>query len=34
MVTRNLFRVLGHHVRRAGIGEVLFSPVDVILSEP
>jgi Uma2 family endonuclease len=33
MVTRNLFRLLDHHVRTTGIGEVLFSPIDVILSE-
>jgi Uma2 family endonuclease len=34
MITRNLFRILDHHVRTKGLGEVLFSPIDVILSEP
>ena len=33
IVTRNLFRVLDDHVRRRGIGEVLFAPLDVILAD-
>ncbi len=33
MVTRDLFTVLHAHVRARGIGEVLFSPIDVILSD-
>ena len=33
IVTRNLFRMLDAHVRARGIGEVLFSPIDVILSD-
>ena len=33
MVSRNLFRFLDHHVRSRRLGEVLFAPVDVILSE-
>ena len=33
LVIRNLFRLLDHHVRTTGLGEVLFAPLDVILSE-
>ena len=33
IVTRNLFRVLDDHVRRRGIGEVRFAPLDVILAD-
>ena len=33
MVSRNLFRLLDQHVRTKGIGEVLYAPIDVILSE-
>ncbi len=33
MISRNLFRLLDQHVRKKGIGEVLYAPIDVILSE-
>jgi Uma2 family endonuclease len=33
MISRNLFRILDAHVRAKGIGEVLYSPIDVILSD-
>jgi len=33
MISRNLFRLLDQHARRKGIGEVLYAPIDVILSE-
>ena len=33
IVTRDLFTILHAHVRARGIGEVLFSPIDVILSD-
>lgn len=33
IISRNLFRLLDHHVRMKGIGEVLYAPIDVILSE-
>jgi Uma2 family endonuclease len=33
MISRTLFRLLDHHVRAKGIGEVLYAPIDVILSE-
>ncbi len=33
MITRDLFTVLHHHVKTKRIGEVLFSPIDVILTE-
>lgn len=32
-VSRNLYDVLGTHVRTTGLGEVLYAPVDVILSD-
>lgn len=32
-VCRNLFRLLDAHVRAAGLGEVLFAPLDIILSD-
>jgi Uma2 family endonuclease len=32
-ISRNLFRVLDHHVMTKGLGEVLYAPLDVILSE-
>jgi Uma2 family endonuclease len=33
MIIRNLFRILDAHVREKAIGEVLFAPLDVILSD-
>jgi Uma2 family endonuclease len=33
LVTRNLFRLVDQHVRATRAGEVLFAPIDVILSE-
>jgi len=33
MISRNLFRILDAHVKAKGIGEVLFGPLDVILSD-
>jgi Uma2 family endonuclease len=33
MISRNLFRVLDAHVKTRGLGEVLFAPLDVILSD-
>ena len=33
MVSRNLFRILDGYVRARGIGEVLYAPIDVILSD-
>jgi len=33
MVSRNLFRILDGYVRVRGIGEVLYAPIDVILSD-
>jgi len=33
IVSRNLFRLLDAHVRARGGGEVLYAPIDVILSE-
>src|SRR5437867_4604299 len=33
MITRDLFTVLHYHVKTRGLGEVLFSPIDVILTE-
>ncbi len=32
-ISRNLFRILDHHVMTNGLGEVLYAPLDVILSE-
>ena len=33
MISRNLFRILDAHVKAKGIGEVLYAPLDVILSD-
>jgi len=33
MISRNLFTVLHLHVSTKGLGEVLYAPLDVILSE-
>ena len=33
IITRNLFRLLDAHVRSKAMGEVLFAPLDVILSD-
>lgn len=33
-ISRNLFRLLDASVRTRGIGEVLYAPLDVILSDP
>ena len=33
MISRNLFRILDAHVKAEGIGEVLYAPLDVILSD-
>ena len=33
MISRNLFLVLHAHVKAKGIGEVLYAPLDVILSD-
>ena len=33
LVSRNLFRVLDSHVRATQAGEMLFAPIDVILTE-
>lgn len=33
MIIANLFRIIDTHVRAKGIGEVLFAPLDVILSD-
>jgi Uma2 family endonuclease len=33
MISRNLFIVLHQHVRTRGLGEVLYAPLDVILTE-
>ncbi len=33
IISRNLFRVLDAHVRAREVGEVLFAPLDVILSD-
>lgn len=33
MISRNLFLVLYSHVKAKGIGEVLYAPLDVILSD-
>ena len=30
-ITRNLFRILDQYVSRQDLGEVLFSPIDVVL---
>jgi Uma2 family endonuclease len=32
-VSRNLFRILDAHVKATGLGEVLYAPLDVILSD-
>src|SRR5215831_18447125 len=31
-IASNLYLLLGPHVRQAGLGEILFAPLDVILS--
>jgi len=33
IISRNLFRILDTHVKTRGIGEVLYAPLDVILSD-
>jgi Uma2 family endonuclease len=33
MISRNLFRILDAYVKARGIGEVLYAPLDVILSD-
>lgn len=33
IISRNLFRILDAYVKTRGIGEVLYAPLDVILSE-
>ncbi|MGH7263716.1 MAG: Uma2 family endonuclease [Candidatus Rokuibacteriota bacterium] len=33
LITRNLFRLVDDHVRATGAGEILFAPIDVILSD-